>query len=576
MNNILIVILFLISNFALALPEPAGGILTNIESPQAGSVLSEILQKTKHFKDRYVYIHCARSCNNYKIIITESLDPDSRFLERNTDAVDFVQSSGAMYSQEVLNNIKWPFHESKLVWKLFGVPNTIIQPFYTAIGRAIRKNKSKEIIKFLFSTKDKGKYLKLTESAFETNYKAGRFKSQLFNFLVKGYVPGMFNKFKKKENRLKLIGNDILDSKICGLNTKFKREKRKSKAETTKYCLTMLESTKEIDDEAVPILLVAGFTQNSLLFDIYPENGTSYLRYLEKKFPVKVFTLNTRGVMGSDYIANSSMDDIAIDDISMGVNFIFKRYKKKVIIIGHSQGAISSTAYLSGLTRCGKKNCFKEAIALERSRKVLSIGNIGGNSEFKIPKDKVKSIKTISRLGRFLFPLLKMIKGINVSTLIDSFTPLKKDKKHFLAQGSLFSFLYTLPATYPHLPQISEEVRRRLYSRTLDFTSNSIIQQFAQAVIKSNKKASKRNHGIRSSSKEFYVDYIKNIKIPYYLLTFSDDMLANPKLTMNSILPRLNTTSGESHISERGHEDIFLHQKFHSDSDEMLSFLIRK
>ena len=154
------------------------------------------------------------------------------------------------------------------------------------------------------------------------------------------------------------------------------------------YCLQLMElkaSTSQGPKHV--ILLVSGLFQNTNAWDLLPEKNISLARYIRDQFNAKVFVIHTRGIAGSDYVAQTNLDDLAIDDLNYAVSYINRIGLARPIIIGHSQGAIVAQAFAGGISRCGfRKNCFLPSVATARSHMIKGIGLIAGNSALTVDK----------------------------------------------------------------------------------------------------------------------------------------------------------------------------------------------
>ncbi len=541
---------------------PYGGVLKNITSDQPVGILEKISPKIEKFNETYLYLECEDLCSTYEIVIADSLLENANIVRLQTIESTSSEKSISLYLDEVYKNAVWPWeqfekwsegsHSKKLLLPVVGITTGIsfgLMPAYAGVGRFWRKRKAKNLIKYLTNPKKRGEVQNLTESNFESNYKAGRFKSQLMEFLYRGHVPTGFKEFQRKEkysDKSKLKTRTLKNEDLCFKDSRLREQ----------MCLRISSTDSVYSEEKDIVLIVPGFFQNAYLMDIFPEKNISIIRYIEKSFSSKVFVLNPRAAMGGDYIKNSTIDDIAIDDIFHSVKYLNQKFAKKIILIGHSQGAISSQAFLAGLTRCNQKNCFESRLAKTRSKMIKSLGLMAGSVTMKTTD---KDLNRIAKLGVGIKPLLNALDLISASLLTKKLLP---NSKSDFALDSFWGFLYN---TESNGVTISEEVRKKLYSDTLDHSTSGIILQFAQGV---------KEGGLKNNSGEKYVDHLKNILVPTYQLTFGDDPMAQPKETEESSFKYIGSESKvfES-IPNTGHEDVFLHEKLHSLVDSMMIFL---
>lgn len=359
-----------------------------------------------------------------------------------------------------------------------------------------------------------------------------------------------------------LAESDFSVESACGQDSRNRTSAhQKDKDVRNAYCLQLTHMKKTSLIGRVPMMITPGFFQNTFILDLVPKEGISWIRHVEAKFPVKVYVLNPRGTLGSDYPSNSNLDDIAIDDFTTAVSYLVKLTGGPIIVTGHSQGAIMTQAYLSGLTRCyvsrsSKKNvnCFNEKVAKDRQKSVLAAGLIAGSVTMSTDD---KGLLGIARAGVVMTGFLKVVDRIAAGTLTDFLAP-NVGMKPF-ALHNFWSFLY-------NPENVGRSARLRLYSHTLDHSSGDVILQFAKGVSQQN---------IRSSSGEYYSDALKNIHVPVYQMTMSLDGMAPPTETFETSFLRIGSEKKQFiGIQNRGHEDLFMNSELHSDSDPMLTFLL--
>ena len=430
-------------------------------------------------------------------------------------------------------------------------------PLYAAIGRSYRKWNAKRLNRFLKDPKYKGEVRELIESPNPTNYDAGRFGSQLLSFLGSGYVYNMFRPHSRegfKDDSFPKLNEGLNHKEVCGKSSYFK-----TKGE--RYCLKM-SSLKSNEQNRSPIMIVPGF-QNAHLFHLDSVQGVSFIEYIEQNFPLKVFVLNPRGTMGGDYPHRSNIDDIAIDDIRIGVQTLASRFPQKIILMGHSQGAISAQAYLAGLDRCpsrqaNKRNCFKKDISHKRQKKVSALGLLAGSVSML---SHSKKLKRIASLGISLSPWLKVFDKVQAATLTRFLLP---DRRSNMATSRFWKFLYNFETNGL---TVSSRIQKRLYTYSLDQSSTDIILQFARAV-------KSKGKGIKAKRGPYYRDHLKNIHTPVYQLTFEDDSMAYPKETLESSFKYIGSTDKAfESLDGFGHEDLFMHHDLFKFASPMMDWL---
>lgn len=318
------------------------------------------------------------------------------------------------------------------------------------------------------------------------------------------------------------------------------------------YELKLIEREIQKDYENV-FLLIPGFFQNPLLFDILPEKGISFSRFLEDEFRAKVYWGCIRGIGGSDYPRQSNMDDIIIDDYTAFFDFLASREKgKKIIPLGHSQGAITLQGYFSGLSRKNGHEYFDSECAKARSKQVHSVGLLAGSVSMKTIKGD-NSLLNLSSLDRYFSPLVKLIDRLPAQVLTQWISPVDKklfgffSGKHSLAYSKIWNF-------HLEVENISKEVLKNIYDLTLEHSSGAILNQFAQGV---------QEESIKTRNGHEYLRYLRYIQGPISQLTFEKDSMAYPDLTFESSFRFIGSPQKKFFsLKGLGHEDLFLRRDY--------------
>ncbi|GAB4010785.1 MAG: hypothetical protein Fur0010_04100 [Bdellovibrio sp.] len=337
---------------------------------------------------------------------------------------------------------------------------------------------------------------------------------------------------------------DFIKREFCG------RDSRLFKS----YCLEMVEfKYRSKLPLAGRILLVPGFFQNYHIWHLVPEQGISVARYLMEKYGLQPYVLHVRGIGDSDYIKDSNLDDIAIDDIPRALSELNLINGGPVYLMGHSQGAITSLAALSGLSRCAKKNCFKKDVALKRQKLVKKLALLAGNQAMSIDRE-----------DNFLLPLMKLANvGVLRSTLrlIDEIdVKLVTDLTGPVAFINYWENLYVLE----NVPDVS---RKALWKKSVDTSTAEIVIQFAEGI---------ENRNIKAVGGENYTDGAANIEIPVVQQTYDRDELAEWEPTKRDTFEKIGSKEKEFFVvKNRSHEDFFMNKKLHSDLDQVLSYLLQ-
>ncbi|MBG59597.1 MAG: hypothetical protein CMJ16_03965 [Peredibacter sp.] len=328
--------------------------------------------------------------------------------------------------------------------------------------------------------------------------------------------------------------------KACGKDSKQKKD----------YCLELIEIGSS-NQNAKPILLIPGFFQNAYIWDLLPEKGISAARYLSKRWNLRPFVLHVRGIGNSDYVSNTNMDDIAMDDIEIAVNFLKKKSSDQVYIMGHSQGSITTQAYLAGLSKCIVADCFNPAEAWSRQKKIKAVALLAGNTAMSVDRDDNK-LDELANMALFIRPAFRFFDEIDVKTLTRFTGP--------VSNLNLWQWLYNRHNT-------TKEARKALYTKTVDSTTNGILFQFAEGV---------RDRAIKTRSKLSYPAVLPLIRIPVFQQLYADDPLAESEATLKDNFHRIGSSNKEYEvIQDRGHEDFFMNKGLHSDLDNVLHFLIK-
>ncbi|MBC76653.1 MAG: hypothetical protein CME64_11620 [Halobacteriovoraceae bacterium] len=327
--------------------------------------------------------------------------------------------------------------------------------------------------------------------------------------------------------------------KTCGQDSREKQE----------YCLELIEFENKNDDAKL-VLLVSGFFQNAYIWDLLPNKEVSVARYLVEKWNLRPYVLHVRGIGNSDYVAGTNMDDIAMDDIEMAVDWLKEKSKDKIYIMGHSQGSITTQAYLAGLSKCIVANCFNPAKAWSRQRKVKAVALLAGNTAMSVDRVDNK-LDELAKMALFIRPAFRFFDEIDVKTLTRFTGP--------VSNLNLWQWLYNRHNT-------SKEARKALYTKTVDSTTNGILFQFAEGV---------RDRAIKTRTKLPYPSALPLIRIPVFQQLYADDPLAEAEATLKDNFHRIGSSNKEYEIlQDRGHEDFFMNKNLHSDLDNVVEFLL--
>ncbi len=325
----------------------------------------------------------------------------------------------------------------------------------------------------------------------------------------------------------------------------------------TLYELELIEFN--FSDSNAPILLmVPGYFQNAYVFDLLPEAHISLARYIADTFLFHIFALHPNGIGNSDYIKKSDIDDIAIDDIVGAVSVLRNSYKKKIYLLGHSNGAISIQSYLAGLTRSESGNIFDTNVSQERQADIAGAILLAGNV-CMTDDAKKSSLKKSALFGLKVKFILRSIGWINARLLTRFISPTKFFKRISVAYWNIWKFLY-------QIKNVSSESREALYTLTLDGTSAATLIQYSKGVVAG---------CIRTTAGIDYSAGLPNIQTPTVQVTFEFDPLAVPGPTERDSFSRIGTNKKKFFaINNQGHEDFMMVKDFHHVVKEPITYLL--
>ncbi len=297
------------------------------------------------------------------------------------------------------------------------------------------------------------------------------------------------------------------------------------------------------------ILMIPGFFQNAWTFDLLPEAQVSFGRWVSRTFGLKVYLLNVRGVGYSSRGKKLNIDDFVIDDIPTAIQWVSDREKSPIYVLGHSQGGIVLQASVSGLTRCGARNCFDSLVAEKRQSMIQALA-ISAGSVSMATREAGNRLPLLGNLGKILSrPINSAMDYISVDHLVN--TPILRPFAH----AGFFEFLY-------HRKNTTAKQRRALYERTLEASYAQIVLQFADGV---------RNQNIRvlgnlpDSNGELYRDGLKNIRVPLVQVTYGVDPMAEPVPTFDTSFHYVGSFRKRFYIvDDQGHEDYLMVPERHS------------
>lgn len=320
------------------------------------------------------------------------------------------------------------------------------------------------------------------------------------------------------------------------------------------------------------ILLIPGFMENVHTWDLVPEKGVSYARWLMNAKGLKVYMLNIRGVGQSCYPSKSNLDDIAIDDIPVAIAAVSQREgKDNFLVMGHSMGGIALQAALAGLDRCGDRNCFDPNSAIRRQKLVDSIAVEGSNSAFNL-RDKEVAMKAgahfeklLSVLPSFFFDRISPNGIRNLNATIDPIlnpTPIGDVLNRL--KDPLFYFIFW--RYFYDAPNVDPDTREAFKTMAWDATNRGTLEQYTFAI---------RNVGMQATSGEPYVEALNLITVPFAQAAFEHDTFADWEYSRTFNFDRVGSQEKQYFTyAGEGHQDFMLNAEFHQHQSDLIDWMI--
>ncbi|MDA8792901.1 lysophospholipase [Bacteriovoracaceae bacterium] len=337
------------------------------------------------------------------------------------------------------------------------------------------------------------------------------------------------------------------------------------KKSNSKLELIKLTSTENINSKYI-ILYIPGYFQNAESFDLLPKEKISVARYMQELLPHESFLLNPNGIGRSKYLKRSTLDDIALHDIASSVDYLKSKYpQKKLILFSHSMGAITSKAYLGGITKCTKRShCFDPQIAKKRQDKIhvaiFSAGNVC------VTNDKPGNI--IQILTKAIFPAVPVVKrmGFLPTKLFNKilFPVNRKGKKNVITHNLFWKFLY-------NPKNVSSKARNAIYNKTVEGVSAPTMAQFYYGAKDGCLHTEKRY--------ESYQKGLSYIELPIFQMLYTLDGLAPPEETIRDDFSYIATPQSKKFLriyQNQGHEDFMMSRKFHKNLNPLRNFILRQ
>lgn len=311
------------------------------------------------------------------------------------------------------------------------------------------------------------------------------------------------------------------------------RHENEALPETCKLEIVELPYDAKAPAKRGAVLLIPGLFQNAEIFDLMPERGISFARYLMREKGLQVYFLHVRGIGKSCYPHHSSLDRHAAHDIPAALDFVARREEGyPLYAIGHSQGGMTLLGSLAGLVACGNRQtlCFHPRVAQKRQDRLAGALILGSNLALS-SREKPQRLGRATLLDLFVYPLSPALDRVPAAVF--------RLAGYFSSGSSFWDFVYN-----PH--NVTPEARRALFRRTLDATTTSILHQFARAV----------HEGVlRTQGGLSYIEALENVRLPVAMVTFEHDVFAEPLATEEDSFAKIGSAEksfrmipGEGHL----------------------------
>lgn len=312
------------------------------------------------------------------------------------------------------------------------------------------------------------------------------------------------------------------------------------------------------------VLLIPGLFHDSFLFDLMPEQGVSYARWLMREKGLQVFMLHTRGIGESCYPKYSNLDDQAIDDVPTAIRYVSQELLggEKIFVYGHSRGGINLQASLAGLDRCNGDNCFNLSSALERQSHVRGALYMGSNVAMTSDHEK-HPLAGLAKLDVFALAISPLIDQVSSAILTEYMSP--SDGKGPARGDKSLAYADFWEGTY-HIPNVSKAARKAYYDNTMDETTIGILRQYAHGI---------QHQGIVATGGEAYTDGLPMIRVKSAMGVFEFDHYAELGPTERDDFNRLGAFDKRMfYYPGEGHEDFAMVGEFHAHQSELWDWML--
>ncbi len=315
---------------------------------------------------------------------------------------------------------------------------------------------------------------------------------------------------------------------------------------------------------ASAVILLPGFTQSALIYDLFPGSASLAEHLWGRGYDV--WMLHPRGTGESGgRCEHASLDDYAAADIPAIIAFVAERVPAPPILVGHSQGGITSLLCLMGVEIQGDGTLrLSDAAASSRQEALGGLVAIGAFPSFVYEREA-----PLQRLVRRGFPVLGV--EIPLGPLLRLVRPLaflgvpisarlRRAMTSRLALRVLLfpvSVVLEIAARLPfweflyHIPNVTVAARRQVFFATIEGTFTGILEQYYRAI-----------HDSAMRSSDGAIDYSNEygrLHLPISFVSMELDGFVDEPSMIKLMFDRVSSqTKFNAYLPGVGHEDIFM------------------
>lgn len=316
------------------------------------------------------------------------------------------------------------------------------------------------------------------------------------------------------------------------------------------------------------LILWPGFFQSAVVYDLPAEPVTLAEHLHQRGFDL--WLVHPRGTGGSGGARlRSSLDDYAASDVPAIIAFVADKVAQPPLLVGHSQGGITSLLSLMGATfRHDGAIALSDREAQQRQSALAGLVTLGAFPSFVSSQpsalhDFVRNGFSLRIFGGTLrIPLAPLLRIVRLLPFVPV-PPSVRWRQALLASPVLRCLLYPLYALLRfasllgaweflyHIPNVSLRARERLFLLSIEGTFSDILEQFYRAVLHS-----------RLCSLDGRVEYSREyarIVLPVCFITMElDGFVDQPSLVRYLFEVVSSPLKQRLHIPGIGHEDLFM------------------